>query len=83
MKLQVCSVVCLFISNSHPLFSPLKKPSLHENVICTPIYSRNIKIYKTIIYLLFTYVNLFPHIKGLFQNGPKEDIESQDDVTAG
>lgn len=75
MKLQVCSVVCiLFVSNSHPLFSPLKKPNLQENVICTPIYSRNYKIYKTAIYLLFMDVNLFPHIRGLLQNGPKEDI---------
>jgi hypothetical protein len=74
MKLQVYSVVCLFVSNSHPLFSPLKKPNLHENILCTPIYSRSIKIYKTVIYLVFMDVNLFPHIKGLLQNGPKEDI---------
>lgn len=75
MKLQVYNVVCcLFVSNSHPLFSPLKKLNLHENVICTLIYSRSIKIYKTVIYLVFVDVNFFPHIKGLLQNGPKEDI---------
>ena len=73
MKLQVCTVVCLFASNSHSLFSPLKKHNLHKNVICTPIYSRNIKIYKNIIFLFFMHVNCFPRIKGLLQNGPKED----------
>ena len=29
---------------------------------------------KIVIYLLFLDVNLFPHIKELLQNGPKEDI---------
>lgn len=80
MKLKVCIVVCLFFFclfvcfKLSPFIQSFEETQLYQNVICTPIYSRNIKIYKTVIYILFMDVNLFPHIRGLLQNAPKEDI---------